>query len=212
MALTGQITASVTFNTVIIVASQIFSHIMLLVLTPLTTCILGVSAAGVINPDLKIDKLAEIIKKTVIWGLGFMLSLFTGLLTLQTFVASAADTVATKTAKFIISNSVPLIGGAVSDALMTVKGSIGLLKATTGTFGIVAGVLVILPPLLSTFCYKAALGIGADICEIFKVKELASLLRCGESVVSIILAMLFAFIVLTVISIGLMLFLTQGGT
>jgi stage III sporulation protein AE len=211
MALTGQITTAGTFNAVIIVASQIFSHIMLLVLTPLTSCILGVSVAGVVNPDLRVERIADIIKKTVIWVLGFMLALFTGLLTLQTFVTSAADTAGAKTARFVISSSVPLIGGAVSDALATVKGSIGLIKATTGTFGIAAGILVILPPLLSAFCYKTALGIGAGICEIFNVKELASLLKCGESVVSIILAMLFAFIVLTVISIGLMLFLTQGG-
>lgn len=211
MAVTGQLSTATAFNAVVLVASQVFSQLMITVLMPMTSSILGISVAGAVNPDLNIERVAELVKKIIIWAMGLLITVFVGLLSIQSFVTSSADSLTMKATKFAVSSSVPIVGGAVSDALGTVKGSLGLLKSSTGTFGIVAAVALLVPNLLSVLCYKIALAAAAAVSELFGVKPLAALARSGESVMTIIFAMLFSFALLAVVSVALMLFIGTGG-
>ncbi|MCL1823158.1 MAG: stage III sporulation protein AE [Oscillospiraceae bacterium] len=211
MAIAGQLTTASVFAAVLVGAGQVFAYITTAFLAPLASCILGVSVAGAVNPDLKIERLAETVKKIVIWALGLLITVFVGLLSLQSFLSTAADTVALRAVKFTVSSTVPIVGGAVGDALSAVRGSINILRGSTGTFGIIAGIAIIAPTLISAFCYKIALGIAAAVCDIFGISRLSALLKSGENVVTIIFAMLFCFTLLLVVSVGLMLFIWNGG-
>ena len=210
MAICGQLTTASVFGASLTAAGQFFTYIMASILTPLVSCVLGISTAGAISPDLKIDRMAQMVKKTVNWALGLLVTVFVGLLSLQSFISTSADTVALKAAKFAVSNSVPIVGGAVSDALAAVRGSLHILRGSTGTFGIIAGLVIVIPTLVSVLCYKLALGLAASICDIFGVSRLTSLLKSGESVMTIIFAMLFCFTLLMVISVAIMLMIWNG--
>ncbi|MCL2638521.1 MAG: stage III sporulation protein AE [Oscillospiraceae bacterium] len=211
MAVAGQLTTASVFSVSVITAGQVFTYITSMILTPLVSCILGVSAAGSLTPDLKIEALAQTIQKVVIWTLGLLVVLFTGLLSLQSFISGSADTVALKAAKFAVSNSVPFVGGAVSDALSTVRGSVNILRNSTGTFGIIAGLIIVAPTLISVFVHKIALSLAAAISTVFGLSQLSSLLKSGESVMGIIFALLFCFTLILIISVALMLFIWNGG-
>jgi stage III sporulation protein AE len=211
MAVAGQLTTASVFAASVITAGQVFTYITSIILTPLSSCILGVSAAGAITPDLKIDALAQTIQKVVVWVLGFIVVLFTGLLSLQSFISTSADTVAMRAAKFTVSNSVPFVGSAVSDALVAVRGSVNILRNSTGTFGIIAGLAIVVPTLVSVFAHKIALGIAAAISGVFGLTQLSGLLKSGESVMGIIFALLFCFTLIVTISVGLMLMIWNGG-
>jgi stage III sporulation protein AE len=211
MAISGQLTTASVFSASLIAAGQVFVYITSVVLAPLTSVILGVSAAGAISPDLKIDALAETIKKIIVWTLGLLVTVFTGLLSLQSFISSSADTVAMKAMRFTVSSSVPFVGGAVGDALAAVRGSVNLLRNSTGTFGIIAGLAIIVPTLVSVFCHKLALGIAAAVAGVFGLPRLSALLKSGESVMGIVFALLFCFALIVVISVGLMLLIWNGG-
>ena len=129
---------------------------------------------------------------------------------MQSFITSSADSVAMKAAKFAVSNSVPIVGGAVSDALSTVKGSLALVKSSMGTFGIIAGVSLVMPALVSVICYKLALTIAAAISDMFGVSSLTSLLKSGESVITIIMSLLFCFMIMIIVSTALILAIGSG--
>jgi stage III sporulation protein AE len=211
MAIAGQLTTASVFATSVITAGQVFTYITSVILTPLASVILGVSAAGAITPDLKIEALAQTVQKVVIWTLGLLVAVFTGLLSLQSFVSSATDTVAMRAAKFTVSNSVPFVGGAVSDALSAVRGSVNVLRGSTGTFGIIAGLVIIVPTLASVFLHKLALSVAAAVSSVFGLTQLSGLLKSGESVMGIIFALLFCFTLILTISVGLMLMIWNGG-
>jgi stage III sporulation protein AE len=211
MAVAGQFTTASVFSISLITAGQVFTYITAMFLTPLASCILGVSAAGAVSPDLKIDALAGTIQKIVVWTLGLLVTLFAGLLSLQSFISTSADTVAMRAAKFTVSNSVPFVGGAISDALVSVRGSLNVLRNSTGTFGIIAGLAIVAPTLISVFVHKIALGMAAAISSVFGLPQLASLLKSGESVLGIIFALLFCFTLVVIISIALMLMIWNGG-
>ena len=210
MAASGQTAAATAYNATITVATQLITQLFSVIIFPLSSCIMGVSIAGAINPDIKINSISEAAKRLVNWCLGLLMAVFTGLLSVQGFVAAAADSVSMRAIKFTVSGAVPIVGGAVSDALQTVKSSMTLLKSTTGSFGIIASVTVMLPVVLSVALFRIALMISSAISDSFGTSRLTVLLRSGESVLAIVIAVMVCFWLLAVVSTALMLAISGG--
>lgn len=106
----------------------------------------GVSAS--LSPELKLTKLADMIKKLTIGVLSFVAAAFSAVLGLKSLLAGSADTLASKGIKLALSSAVPIVGGALSDAYSSIIGSVSLLKSTVGVFGVIAVVMIDLPVVL----------------------------------------------------------------
>ena len=210
MAAGGQTATAAAYNATITVASQLITQLFAILIFPLSSCIMGISIAGAINPDLKINSIAEAARKLVYWSLGLLMAVFTGLLSVQGFVSAAADSVSMRAVRFTVSGAVPIVGGAVSEALQTVKSSMNLLKSTTGSFGIIASVTVMLPVVLSAALFRIALLISSAISDSFGTSRLTVLLKSGESVLAIVIAVMVCFWLLAVVSTALMLAISGG--
>ncbi|MCL2035826.1 MAG: stage III sporulation protein AE [Oscillospiraceae bacterium] len=204
MAVMGQLVSANLFNGAVIAAAQIFSQVMVMALMPLSVSILGVSIAGAVSPDLKTERLAHMVKTFVVWTLGLLTTLFVGLLTIQSLVSGSTDSVAMRAVKFTISGGVPFIGGSISDALSVVNGSFTVVKSATGAFGMVAIAAVCLPSLLSVLVFRFTLTAAAAVGEMFGAARLGSLLKSGENILSIILAMISCFTLIMLVSVALM--------
>jgi len=212
MAVMGQLVSANLFNTAVLAAAQVFSQIMVMALMPLAVSILGVSIAGAVSPDLKTERLANTVKTVVVWVLGLLTTVFVGLLTIQSLVSGSADSVAMRAVKFTLSGGVPFVGGMFGDALSVVNGSMGILKSTTGGFGMLAIAATCLPTLLSVLTFRIALNLAGAVSDVFGAARLGSLLKSGESVLSIILAMLVCFMLIMLVSVALMIRIGTGGT
>ena len=81
---------------------------------------LAVTLVSAINPSLDLGSLAESVKKLVIWVLGIVMTLFTGLLSIQSFAGAAADNLSARAVKFAASSFIPVIGGSISEAYSAV--------------------------------------------------------------------------------------------
>ena len=101
-----------------------------------------------LSPELKLTKLAEMIKKLAIGALSFAAAAFSAVLGLKSLLAGSADTLTSKGIKLALSSAVPIVGGALSDAYSSIIGSVALLKSTVGVFGVIAVVLIDLPVIL----------------------------------------------------------------
>lgn len=66
-------------------------------------------------------------------------------------LAGAADSVTLRTAKFAAGAVFPVVGGAVSDALSSVQGSMSLLRSSVGGFASIAIMAMLLPPFYPCF-------------------------------------------------------------
>lgn len=212
MAANGQTATAAAYNGIITVMVELFCQVFTLFVFPLASCILGITVAGSFNPDLKISGIAEGAKKIVNWILAFVMTVFAGVLSVQSFVGSAADSAAMRAARFTVSGSVPIVGGAVADALLTVKESVGVIKASVGAYGIIASAAVMLPALLSLFLFRLILIVSASISDTFGVSGIKDLLKSGETVLSVVIAMIVSFWMIGVASTALMLVIGGGGT
>lgn len=207
----GHTMTAAAVNSAILACTQLFSQLAANFLAPLCGAILGVSTAGAVHPQLKLDKLGELTKKFVMWGLTLVMTIFMGVLSLQTAVAAASDNAAIKAAKFMVSQGVPIVGGTVSDAVNTLQSGLGILKSSVGVYGIIAAAVIIVPVLASLFCYKLATALAEGLAEMFGLKELAALLKSCGAVVTIIIAITFCVLLLNTIAAAITLIMTGHG-
>lgn len=101
--------------------------------------------------------------------------LFTFALSLNMSVAAAADSVSMKTVQFAVGSFVPIVGGAVSDSLGVLGGSLSFIKASCGAGAIVCVAILLIPTLVSLVldrftmfvCKYASLAVGGEVSELF---------------------------------------------
>lgn len=210
IAAMGKAAAASAANTVTLGAAQLFSQLAVNFLVPVCGTVMGLSVTGAIHPELNISKLGELIKKWAVWGLSLLMTVFMSILSAQTFVQNSADSVLIRTAKFAVSNGVPIVGGTISDAVNTVHASLSLLHSSIGTYGIVAALAIILPTLITVVCYRMALSAAEALSDVFGVSELSALFRASGSVMAIIMAVIFCFLLLNTISAVIMLAIGSG--
>ena len=210
IAAMGKAAAASAANTVTLGAAQLFSQLAVNFLVPVCGTVMGLSVTGAIHPELNISKLGELIKKWAVWGLSLLMTVFMSILSAQTFVKNSADSVLIRTAKFAVSNGVPIVGGTISDAVNTVHASLSLLHSSIGTYGIVAALAIILPTLITVVCYRMALSAAEALSDVFGVSELSALFRASGSVMAIIMAVIFCFLLLNTISAVIMLAIGSG--
>lgn len=206
----GYINTASAVNTAVIAASQLFSQICVNLLAPLCSAILGFSVAGAVNPELKTQKAGEFIKKFTVWGLSLIMTIFMGVLSVQTAVASSSDGTALKTAKFLVSQGVPIVGGTISDAVGTIGGGLEILKSSVGTYGIIAAFAIMLPIVASLVCYLIMFSLAEAAAEMFDLKPLSVLAKSCTQIITIILAVCACFMLLNFISVVLMFAMTKG--
>ena len=206
----GSITSASVYNIGVLAVAEIAVQIAVNFLLPMMGVFFAMSIIESINPALSLSGLTSGIKKFLQWTLGLIMTFFVGLITIQSIVGVSADTVGIKTGKFLVSSFIPVIGGAISDAYTTVKGSIGLLRSGVGTFGIVILLLTILPPLITVVAFKISISIGSFISEMLGVKKVSSLLKNTSSVLSISISLIVCFSLMLIIATTIMMLVSMN--
>ena len=207
MTVSGKPASSLLYNTFLFSAVQVIAQIASAFLVPLLAIYLAFCMVGSVSDYIKIDGIASSVKKTVIWTLGFLLTIFVGILSLQGLVANSADTVATKAAKFVIGSAIPVVGGALSEAFNSLQGCMGLMKSTVGVFGILVCLFIFLPGIINILLLMLALNLAAGLGEMFQVERVPQLLKAASSALSLMLGILLCFAMLLIISTTIMLVL-----
>ena len=195
----GATLTATAVNSAILGVTQVFSQIAANFIAPFCGAILGLSTAGAVHPQLKLGKLSDGVKKIIMWTLTLLMTVFMGVLSLQTAISAASDNAAIKAAKFVVSQGVPIVGGTVSDAVNTLQSGLGILKSSIGVYGMTAAAALILPVLASLLCYKIAAALSQTLAEMFDLKPLAELLKSCNGIITIVMAITFSVLLLNII-------------
>ncbi len=203
MATAGQEVTGASYYGLMMTAGQTVSQISAKLIVPLLNIFLGMSITTVLSPRMNLKTFCDTAYKVAKWVLTFVTALFVTLLTVQSLVTSSMDSVTNKTLRFAISTFVPVVGGALGDALTTVSGSLKLLKSGAGVFAIVGASFMFLPVLLECFVWQVTLFCTAAAGDLFGLKSLSNLLKAVSKVISMMIGLLvclmFVFVITTVI-------------
>ncbi len=196
----GNITASAAYNAIVLMIAETVVKFVSEMIMPLISMCMAMSIIDAMNPGFSLSAITGVLKKWTSLLLGFIMTVFTGLLSVQSIVGVSADTIGVKAAKFVVSNFVPVVGGAVADAYSTMRSGLGMLRGAAGAFGIIAFTVMLLPPVLETLCMYLAMTAGEAAAEMFGAKELAGFFKGTASALSLVMAVLACFGVMFVIS------------
>lgn len=198
----GQAATASGMSFLLLAAAGAVGNLSSFVIVPLMSCYLGVAVAATVMPMSGTNRLGEGIKKTAMWILSLALTLFLGLLSIQTAVNKAGDNLGLKAARFMIGSFVPVAGGALSETLTTLIGSVKLLKSSVGMFGVLGIAVTVIPAVLELLIWRIVL-FGLDIAaELFGIRAKTDLLRAADSVIAVLIGVMLFTAALFIISLA----------
>jgi len=202
LASAGAAVTSASMSALLLGASQAVSYISNFVVIPMLGGYLAISIAASASPIISKSGIAEGIKKLSFWIMSLLTTVFIGILSIQTAVNASADTLALKTAKFIVGSSVPVAGAVLSEALTTVTASMGLLKSSIGVYGIISCCAIFLPLLIELLLWRVVLVICVCVSDLFSLGKISGLLRSIDTVMSVIMGIILLTCAMFVISLS----------
>ncbi|KQL33876.1 stage III sporulation protein AE [Bacillus sp. FJAT-25509] len=159
------------------------------------------SIVSIINDELKVTKLASLIRNVAVGVLGIFLTIFLGVLSVQGLTTAVSDGVAVKTAKFVTSNFIPVVGKVFADVTDTVISASLLLKNTVGIVGLVTLLAIVVFPAIKILVLALIYKFSAAILQPVGSKNIISTIdTIGKSVT-------YLFVCLSIVS--LMFFLSM---
>lgn len=200
----GGITTAGIYNLLILGASELIVSLSDSFLIPIVSVTAVLAVSGSVFPSVSLESVIGLLKKIITWGMTVTMTLFTGFVSMKCTLGGKADGVASKTARFLISGTVPVVGGAVSDAYATVKSSFDVIQGTVGTLGIVAMIIIMLPPVLELLIFRAVMWIGTAIAELFSTEPLIKLMKGIDSGLAVAQSVLVCYSVIFVICTGIL--------
>jgi len=210
VAVSGHPASATLYQGLLLFVCNIIIQLAETTFVPMVSIYLAFCVIGSVSPGVNISGLASFAKSFVFWGLGLCITVFFGILTIQSMVSNAADTVTMKTAKFMVGSFVPVIGGAIGDALNTVVGCANLLKTATGAYAIIVFILAYLPPILECIIWILVIEIAVAIAEILSIGGMQKFLKAIKEALSIMIALVLTCSLALIISTTIMITLSGG--
>ena len=196
-------TMAVTYNTFTIVLSNIISLIANNLLIPFIGVLLFFNITSSFSDDNYNLKINKTIRRVVVVVLSLFSTLYTGLLSLQSILASSADSFALKGIKFISGTFIPIVGSNVSDTISTVISSFIIMKSTLGVFIIIVVMLINLPVMIELLVWYFFLELCSVFSSLLKINSITDILESLSSTVSLLNIILFFITFVLVISTGI---------
>ena len=199
----GGVVSAAAVNPVILLAAEMAALLVERLLMPLLYSCAALYIVSEINESIRVVKFADFLKKTVKWGLCFILTIFVGILSIQGFCTASLDGAAAKAAKFVVGTAVPVVGSILSDTVETVVGCSMVVKNATGAAGMIALLVIVTAPILRLLAVCAVFHISAAVIEPVSDKRISNVMTNIASVTSLMAAVVITVALLFLICIGM---------
>lgn len=184
--------------------NTIFQSIILPVLFIASTLILINS----LTEKPYVGRLATFLRKAALYGTGLTVTIFTGIASIQGLMTKSADGLLVNTARYSVSNFVPIVGKFASDSIDMVLSCAGLIKNGVGLMGIIVILCLLSGPVLKMLSVALIYKITAVLAEPISSKQISSTLNeMGSAVITMTVilgmgALMFLIFLTIIISIG----------
>lgn len=145
-AASGAVSSSAARYAAISFALEVLMSLSQACILPLIDAYLATILAGSLFPNPVLSGASRFCK----WSGGILMTgftlVFTSFLGMTGIVSSALDAAAVKTTRSVISTTLPVIGGLISDASAAILSAAGLVKSCAGVFGLIAVAAICVGP------------------------------------------------------------------
>lgn len=200
---TGQVASGAVLQPILIFAVIFIGNIINLVILPITTASMILSIASNISDKVQIGNLAKFFKSSITWFLGFTITIFVGLLSLEGTLTSSVDGITIKGIKSAASTFIPVVGKALGDSVDTVLGATSLIKNSVGFVGIVIVIAICILPIVKLIILNIMYSLLGAVSEPLADKKIVNVIGQVSGVFKILLGIMFFVSVLLIVGIAL---------
>lgn len=154
-----------------------------------------------ISDKVQIDKLAKTFKSSVVWILGIVLTIFTGVLSLESSLAGQVDGITTKTTKAVITSAIPVVGKILSDTAETVLGSGVVLKNAVGIIGVIVIIGICAMPIIRLAVLTVLYSVLSAVCQPIADKKIIGIIEQMKDTFQVLLGMVCSISIMLIIGI-----------
>ncbi len=193
---------AVTYNSFSLFLSSVISNVANSFLVPCISALLSFNILSSFSFENYRDRIVKAIRKMIVIILSLFSTVYTGLLTTQSILATSSDSVALKGIKFISGAFVPIVGGGVGDAISSVFSSFVIMKNTLGVFVIIVIILINLPVMVELLLWYFALNLCSIFSVMFNLNQITDIIDSLSSILSLLNTIMFFITFVLVISTG----------
>ncbi|MBR3132712.1 MAG: stage III sporulation protein AE [Clostridia bacterium] len=207
---TGYISSGLVIQSIILFSITFISKTIINIIFPILIVSTVLGIVSNISDKVGVQKLSKYFKSSIVWVLCIILTIFTGLISLETSLSQGVDQVSAKATKSAISSFVPVVGKILGDTVETVLGCAGILKNTIGFIGIIGVIGICIIPVIRVGVLTLTYYLASGLCEVIADKRIVNILeQMGDSfkilfaiVTSMSLMMIIGVTIIMKISLG----------
>lgn len=145
---TGSISTTGIIQPLLLFLASAVGFVITYFVVPLLSISVAFNVICSISENIRLERLSKMFSSVSIWSIGVMLTVFLGVLSLETTITSSVDSLGVKTTQAAVSNFVPVVGKFFSDSFEVVVGATKIIGKTGGVLGIIGIIIVALIPIL----------------------------------------------------------------
>lgn len=135
------------------------------IIFPATIAIIVINLISKLSPDLSFSGTSKLIKSILKWVIGITLAIFSLFITVQSTGATLFDGIFFKATKYLVGNSVPIVGNFLSAGVDMVVAAGSVVKSSVGMTGIVMLIIEIAPPIILLAAFSLILKLVSAIVQ-----------------------------------------------
>ncbi len=211
MLTTGSIITSGTTQGILLFVINIMGNLINFVIVPLILISTALSIVSNFSDKVHVDRLSKFIKSAIVWGLGVVLTIFVGTLSIEGTLSSSVDGLTAKTAKVAVSTFIPVVGKVMGDTVETVIGCAKILKNAVGAIGLVILISIIVLPIIKITIMWALIRLIAALCETVADNKIVKLFDAIADSYKILFGILISVSIMFIVGITVVLKMTSIG-
>ena len=208
---TGNIATSTLLQPIILFISNFIGNVIVDVLIPIVLIIVVFSIISKISERVQIDKLSKFLKSGVVWFLGFVLTIFVGVVSLEGTLSSSVDGITAKTAKTAVSSIIPVVGKVLGDVVDSVLGCGVILKNAVGIIGVVVIIGICILPIIKIGTLSIIYNLASAVIQPVADDKIVKLLDEMGGVFKLLLGILCSLSVLLIIGVTMVVKISNSG-
>ena len=185
---TGKIVTVSTIQPIILFLITFINTAISNVILPLILIGTSLGIISKVSDKIQIDKLAKMFKSSTAWILGFILTIFTGVLSLESTLTGHVDNFTVKTTKTIVTSTIPVVGKILSDTTEVVLGSGLILKNAIGFIGVIVIIGICIEPIVKLSILTLIYQVLTAICQPIADKKIIAILEQMKDTFKMLLA------------------------
>jgi len=187
-AASGQLNTAAVSRAALMLLYTLYQNLYTVLLLPAVRIEFCFGIIGSIGAGVRLDALSRGVRRVFTWLLAMLGLVLTFTIGVQNVIAKSTDSFTMRTVKFALGSFIPLVGGALSDALGTAAGSLSLIRTACGAVCMAAVLILAVPLIVQLVLNRTVLALCRGAAEMIGCEREGRLIGEMHGVVGTLLA------------------------